>query len=59
VVVGQVVNLRRVGNPPQPPLSKAAGPISNRPQVANLPHHLQKKGEPEGSPVFQTDPGEF
>ena len=37
-MVGQVVNLQRVGNPLRPPLS-TAGPISNRPQIANLPHH--------------------
>jgi hypothetical protein len=37
--VGQVVNLQRVVNPLLPRLSPAAGPISNRPRVANLPHN--------------------
>jgi hypothetical protein len=37
--VGQVVNLRRVGNPPgRHWQTLAGGPIDNRPQVDNLPH---------------------
>jgi hypothetical protein len=37
--VGQVVNLRRVGNPPGRPRAMVGRPIDNRPQVDNLPHN--------------------
>ena len=36
--VGQVGNLRRIGNPPGPEQEMSSGPITNRPRVINLPH---------------------
>jgi len=38
--VGQVGNLRRIGNPPGVDSGIIYGPIANRPQVANLPHKI-------------------
>jgi len=38
--VGQVGNLRRIGNPPGPVSGIFNGPIANRPQVTNLPHKI-------------------
>jgi hypothetical protein len=40
--VGQVGNLRRIGNPPPVDFGITYGPIINRPQVANLPHKLRQ-----------------
>jgi len=36
--VGQVGNLRRIGNPPGVNPEITYRPITNRPQVTNLPH---------------------
>jgi DUF1009 family protein len=36
--VGQVGNLRRIGNPPVIESVITYGPIANRPPVTNLPH---------------------
>jgi len=38
--VGQVDNLRRIGNPPGLNPEFTYGPIANRPQVTNLPHKI-------------------
>jgi len=38
VNVGQVGNLRRIGNPPVNDSGINLRPITNRPQVTNLPH---------------------
>jgi len=38
--VGQVGNLRRIGNPPGLDTEFTYGPIANRPQVTNLPHKI-------------------
>jgi len=38
--VGQVGNLRRIGNPPVTEFGIIYGPIANRPQVTNLPHKI-------------------
>src|SRR5258708_40161970 len=39
--VGQIVNLRPIGNRPVALDALLDGPITNRPQVANLPHITQ------------------
>ena len=36
--VGQIVNLRPIGNRPVNEFGIIYGPINNRPQVTNLPH---------------------
>jgi len=38
--VGQVGNLRRIGNPPGVGSGITYGPITNRSQVTNLPHTI-------------------
>jgi hypothetical protein len=39
-LVGQVGNLRRVGNPPSDAYESGRGPIDNRPQLTKLPHKV-------------------
>ncbi|HEY6391975.1 MAG TPA: hypothetical protein VIX89_11900, partial [Bryobacteraceae bacterium] len=38
LIVGQIGNLRRIGNPPRVGFGITYWPISNRPQVTKLPH---------------------
>ena len=43
--VGQIGNLRRIGNPPAGVVRAAGRRISNPPQVANLPHKTIRGGK--------------
>jgi len=43
MIVGQIVNLRRIGNPPAGVMRAAGWRINNPPQVTNLPHRRDIK----------------
>ena len=40
--MGQIVNLRPIGNRPVTWNDSRYGPITNRPQVTNLPHKMEE-----------------
>src|SRR5437868_1506070 len=54
--VGQIVNLRPIGNRPAAELGRLFdGPISNRPQINNLPHTAHRLTPRERVPALEKE----